>query len=145
MTQEEKLRFGIHGTALPTRRQPCAADLDFAMCGLDGEETGHPTTRPEGLCKMVKGSSCPCALLFRVVSINAAISSKGGTVVTRSSHSNFQLVTTLMGRLGSVHGLRQVPMTLEDAVTMTEALVLDKVLATLRQDAIIGAYHIDDP
>ena len=94
---------------------------------------------------MVKGSSCPCALLLRVVSINAAISSGGGTVVTRSSHSNFQLVTTLMGRLGSVHGLRQVPMTLEDAVTMTEALVLDKVLATLRQDAIIGAYHINDP
>ena len=59
--------------------------------------------------------------------------------------TNFKLVATLMGRIGSVHGLRQVSMTLEDAVTMAEALVLDKALGTLRQDAIIGDYHIDDP
>ena len=74
--------------------------------------------------------------------VRAHITQEEGETAT---DTNFKLVTTMMGRIGSVHGLRQVPMTLEDAVTMTEALVLDKVLGTLRQDAIIGAYHIDDP
>ncbi len=74
--------------------------------------------------------------------VRAHITQEEGETAT---DTNFKLVTTLMGRIGYVHGLRQVPMTLEDAVTMTEALVLDKALGTLRQDAIIGAYHIDDP
>ena len=48
--------------------------------------------------------------------------------------TNFAMVVTLMARLGMAHGLRCVPLTMEDAVTMTQALVLDKALATLRLD-----------
>ena len=35
--------------------------------------------------------------------------------------------------------------TMEDAVTMTQALVLDKVLTTLCADALIGADQVDKP
>lgn len=52
--------------------------------------------------------------------------------------ANFPLVVTLMMRLGSAHGLRPMPITMEDTVTMTPALVLDKALATLRMSAVFG-------
>lgn len=50
----------------------------------------------------------------------------------------FPLVVTLMARLDSARGLRPVPITMEDTVTMTQALVLDKALATLRMSAVLG-------
>jgi len=59
--------------------------------------------------------------------------------------SNMQLVVTLLARLGAAHGLRQVPVTLEDIVALTQALVLDNALTTLHTDAVIGAFHVDDP
>jgi hypothetical protein len=59
--------------------------------------------------------------------------------------SNMQLVVTLLARLGAAHGLRQVPLTLEDITSLTQALVLENALATLHTDAIIGDFHVDDP
>lgn len=59
--------------------------------------------------------------------------------------TNFPLVVTLMARLGSAHGLRPIPITMEDTVTMTQALVLDKALATLRMSAVLGESSIDGP
>jgi len=59
--------------------------------------------------------------------------------------THLQLVCTLMARLGAAHGLPSVPITLEDAVTMTQALVLDTALATLRTTAVIGDYHLHEP
>src|SRR5712691_393406 len=51
--------------------------------------------------------------------------------------TNFAMVVTLMARLGAAHGLRRVPLSMEDAVTLTQALVLDKALAALHTDALI--------
>ena len=59
--------------------------------------------------------------------------------------STMQLVVTLLARLGAAHGLRRVPFTLEDITSLTQALVLENALATLRTDAIIGDFHVDDP
>ena len=59
--------------------------------------------------------------------------------------SNMQLVVTLLARLGAAHGLRQVPVTLEDVVPLTQALVLENALTTLHTDAVIGAFYVDDP
>jgi len=59
--------------------------------------------------------------------------------------TNFAMVVTLMARLGAAHGLRCVPLAMADAVTMTQALVLEKALATFRTDALIGDSHVDDP
>jgi len=59
--------------------------------------------------------------------------------------SNMQLVVTLLARLGAAHGLRQVPLTLEDIIRLTQALVLENALTTLHTDAVIGAFHVDDP
>src|SRR6266849_8141983 len=58
--------------------------------------------------------------------------------------TNFAIVVTLVARLGAAHGLRCVPLAMADAVTMTQALVLEKALVTLRTDARIGDYHSDD-
>lgn len=58
--------------------------------------------------------------------------------------STLQLVVTLLARLGAAHGLRQVPFTLEDIVALTQALVLENALTTLRTDAVIGAFHVED-
>ena len=59
--------------------------------------------------------------------------------------SNMQLVVTLLARLGAAHGLRQVPFTLEDITSLTQALVLENALTTLHTDAVIGAFPVDDP
>ena len=59
--------------------------------------------------------------------------------------TNIAMVVLLMARLGYAHGLRRVPIRLEDAVMMTKALVLDHALATLRTAALIGEYAMDDP
>jgi hypothetical protein len=59
--------------------------------------------------------------------------------------SNMQLIVTLLARLGAAHGLRQVPLTLEDIIRLTQALVLENALTTLHTDAVIGAFHVDDP
>ena len=59
--------------------------------------------------------------------------------------SNMQLVVTLLARLGAAHGLRQVPLTLEDIIRLTQILVLENALTTLHTDAVIGAFHVDDP
>ena len=59
--------------------------------------------------------------------------------------TNIAIVVLLMARLGSAHGLRRVPISLEDAVMMTKALVLDHALATLRTAALIGEYAMDEP
>ena len=59
--------------------------------------------------------------------------------------STMQLVVTLLARLGAAHGLRQVPCTLEDITRLTQALVLEHALVTLHTDAVIGAFHVDDP
>ena len=59
--------------------------------------------------------------------------------------SNMQLVVILLARLGAAHGLRQVPLTLEDITRLTQALVLENALTTLHTDAVIGAFHVDDP
>jgi hypothetical protein len=59
--------------------------------------------------------------------------------------SNMQLIVTLLARLGAAHGLRQVPLTLEDIVSLTQALVLENALTTLHMDAVIGNFYVDDP
>ena len=59
--------------------------------------------------------------------------------------STMQLIVTLLARLGAAHGLRQVPFTLEDITSLTQALVLENALVTLHTDAVIGAFHVDDP
>ena len=59
--------------------------------------------------------------------------------------STMQLVVTLLARLGAAHGLRQVPFTLEDITSLTQALVLENALVTLHTDAVLGAFHVDDP
>src|SRR5262249_29013595 len=60
---------------------------------------------------------------------------EGGTATT----TNFAMVVTLMARLGAAHGLRCVPLAMADAVTLTQALVLEKALVTLQTDARMGA------
>jgi hypothetical protein len=59
--------------------------------------------------------------------------------------TNFAMVVMLMARLGAAHGLRCVPLAMADAVTMTQALVLEKALATLGTDAFSGDWHVDAP
>ncbi len=59
--------------------------------------------------------------------------------------SNMQLVVTLLARLGAAHGLRQVPVTLEEVVALTQALVLEHALTTLHTEAVMGAFYVDDP
>ena len=59
--------------------------------------------------------------------------------------THFAMVVTLMARLGLVHGLRGVPLTMEEAVTMTQALVLDNALATLHMDPVLGDAVVNDP
>jgi hypothetical protein len=59
--------------------------------------------------------------------------------------STMQLIVTLLARLGAAHGLRQVPLTLEDIVSLTQALVLENALTTLHTDAVIGNFYVDDP
>jgi hypothetical protein len=59
--------------------------------------------------------------------------------------TNFAMVVTLMARLGAAHGLRCVPLAMADAVTVTQALVLEKALRTLSTDALIDNSHVDDP
>jgi len=58
--------------------------------------------------------------------------------------TNFAMVVTLMARLGAAHGLRRVPLTMQAAVTVTQALVCDKALARLRADALLGDEHVED-
>jgi hypothetical protein len=59
--------------------------------------------------------------------------------------SNMQLIVTLIARLGAAHGLRQVPFTVDAIAALTQALVLENALTTLHTDAVIGAFHVDDP
>jgi len=59
--------------------------------------------------------------------------------------THFAMVVTRMARLGLAHGLRCVPLTMADAVTMTQALVLDKALAAVRAAALLGDAVVDDP
>ena len=74
-----------------------------------------------------------------VAQIDAEID--GDTATT----TNFAMVVTLIARLGTAHGLRCVPLAMADAVTLTQALVLEKALLTLRLDALIDDAHVDDP
>lgn len=62
-----------------------------------------------------------------------------------ATDATLQLVCILMARLGAVHGLQTIPITLEDAVAMTEALALEKALLTLRTSAVIGASMVETP
>jgi hypothetical protein len=66
----------------------------------------------------------------------------GGDTATTT---NFAMVVTLMARLGAAHGLRCVPLAMADALTMTQALVLDKALVTLDTDTLIGDDAVDVP
>ena len=59
--------------------------------------------------------------------------------------SNMRLMVTLLARLGAAHGLRQVPLTLEDIIRLTQVLVLENALTTLHTDAVIGTFYVDDP
>ena len=59
--------------------------------------------------------------------------------------TNMQIICTFMARLGAAHGLQSVPITLDDVAAMTQALVLDRALATLRTTAVIGDYAIHEP
>ncbi len=65
-----------------------------------------------------------------------------GETVTRT---NLVIVTILMARLGYAHSVHRVPISMDDAVLMTTALVLDRALATLQTGALIGPYAMDDP
>ena len=62
-----------------------------------------------------------------------------------ATRTNFAIVALLMARLGYAHGLHHVPISMEDAVRMTKALVLDRALATLQTAAVIGTYAMEDP
>ena len=59
--------------------------------------------------------------------------------------TNFAMVVTLMARLGAARGLRCVPLAMADAVTVTQALVLEKALVTLHTDALMGDDAVDVP
>jgi len=59
--------------------------------------------------------------------------------------STMQRIVTLLARLGAAHGLRQVPLTLEAIIRLTQALVLENALTTLHTDAVIGNFYVDDP
>ena len=59
--------------------------------------------------------------------------------------STMRLVVTLLARLGAAHGLRQVPLTLEDIIRLTQALVLENALTTLHTDVVIGNFSVADP
>ena len=59
--------------------------------------------------------------------------------------TNFAMVVTLMARLGAAHGLRCVPLAMADAVTLTQALVLEKALVTFYPDARMGDEAADVP
>ncbi len=61
-----------------------------------------------------------------------------------ATSTNMVIVTILMARLGYAHGVHRVPLSLDDAVLMTKALVLDRALATLQTSAILGAYAMDE-
>jgi len=60
-----------------------------------------------------------------------------------ATDANLQLVCIVMARLGAAHGLQTIPIRLEDAVAMTEALALEKALLTLRTSAVIGAAMVE--
>jgi hypothetical protein len=62
-----------------------------------------------------------------------------------ATKTNLIIVTILMARLGYAHGVSRVPISMDDAAVMTQALVLDRALATLQTSAIIGRYAMDDP
>lgn len=62
-----------------------------------------------------------------------------------ATESNLAMVTLLMARLGAARGFSRVPISLDDALMMTKALVLDRALATLQTDAVIGRYTMEDP
>jgi hypothetical protein len=66
---------------------------------------------------------------------------EGDTATT----TNVAMVVTLMARLGAAHGLRGVPLAMADAVTLTQALVLEKALVTLQTEARMGAEAGDVP
>ena len=59
--------------------------------------------------------------------------------------STMQLVVALLARLGAAHGLRQVPFTVDDIATLTQALVLENALTTLHTDAVIGVFQVEAP
>lgn len=65
-----------------------------------------------------------------------------GATATRTT---LAIVAIFMAHLGYAHGLHRVPISMEDAVMMTKALVLDRALATLQTAAVIGTYAMDDP
>jgi hypothetical protein len=67
------------------------------------------------------------------------VETDGDTATT----TNFAMVVTLMARLGAAHGLRYVPLAMADAVTLTQALVLEKALVTLHTDARMGDEAVD--
>jgi len=69
------------------------------------------------------------------------VETDGDTATT----TNFAMVVTLMARLGAAHGLRYVPLAMADAVTLTQALVLEKALVTLQTDARMGDEAVDVP
>jgi hypothetical protein len=58
--------------------------------------------------------------------------------------TNFAMVVTLMARLSAAHGLRYVPLAMADAVTLTQALVLEKALVTLHAQflTLCSAYNL---
>ena len=62
-----------------------------------------------------------------------------------ATSTNLVIVTILMARLGYAHGVHRVPISMDDTVMMTKALVLDRALATVQTGAIIGPYAMDDP
>ena len=66
---------------------------------------------------------------------------EGDTATT----TNVAMVVTLMARLGAAHGLRCVPLAMADAVTLTQALVLEKTLVTLHPEARMGDEAGDAP
>ena len=66
---------------------------------------------------------------------------EGDTATT----THVAMVVTRMARLGAARGWRCVPLAMADAVTVTQALVLEQALVTLRMDALSGASHVDVP
>ena len=62
-----------------------------------------------------------------------------------ATESHVAIVTLLIAHLGAARGFPRVPGSLADALMMTEALVLERALAPLQTDAVIGRYTMEDP
>ncbi len=92
------------------------------LCAAWPRWVDHSAHTHASAVKMISAHAFPPLVLEQ-------IAEEEGDIVT---DTNFHLVATLLRCIGFAHGLRPVPITLEDTITMPQTLVLDKALALPR-------------